>query len=259
MPAPAGALLADPERPGRRRLGAARARAGDHPERIPHPRHHPRSASRPRPSAGSPTCPAQMLAGRYLASDGEIGIVIGGDLAGEAEDAARQAGDRDGAGGGRPPGRGRAADRRPLRQHHARPGRVRLRGPRRRPIEPRAKGPALRDQPSTPAPTPNSKTTVAALQRAAPGARHRDMDGPLAARLHDGDSSRRPTSAIWLMVMFVLMAIGIVNTQLMAVFERTREFGLHAGAGHATGHDRRPGDAGVGASDRRRRRLSASC
>lgn len=72
------------------------------------------------------------------------------------------------------------------------------------------------------------------LRHAAPGL---DVAGwptlvPMTKGIHDITEG---FIYIWLWVMFVLIAIGVVNTQLMAVFERTHEFGLLQALGFRPG------------------------
>jgi len=60
---------------------------------------------------------------------------------------------------------------------------------------------------------------------AAPDLDSRDWRS-LSLMLAAMDTSMGAIIFVWLGIMIVLMSIGIINTQLMAVFERTQEFGL---------------------------------
>lgn len=66
---------------------------------------------------------------------------------------------------------------------------------------------------------------IATMQRAAPGLDVRSWQ-TLEPMVYAVSTFFNEFVLMWLWVMFAMMSIGIVNAQLMAVFERTREFGL---------------------------------
>ena len=177
--------------------------------------------------------PAQMLAGRYLSGDGDAGVVIGQDLVdklktrlGKRVIIMAQAADGHLAETGATIV-GIFGNTKPVQDEFiftglaAAQSQLGLEG-------------QISEISFDAAPPSTPEAAVASLRRAAPGL---DVQtwmtlSPLAYTMETFSATY---IKIWLMVMFVLMAIGIVNTQLMAVFERTREFGLMQALGMRPG------------------------
>ncbi len=168
--------------------------------------------------------PGQMLAGRYLASKDEVGIVIGQDLAaklktrlGKRVIVMAQASDGHLAEVGLPIV-GLFGNTTPAQDEYVFVGLTTAQSTL-------GLDGKLSEIAFDARPTGRLLDSAGMLKHVAP-----DLDvetwmalSPLAYTMEQFGESY---TGVWLMVMFVLMAIGIVNTQLMAVFERTREFGL---------------------------------
>lgn len=224
MPAPAGALLATLNG----RTVAAWAPRVRVPAIIQSEHGQPRAVTllgvSPDHERQVSDIPTQILAGRYLASDGDIGLVVGQDLV-----------DRLKTKLGRrvvilaPAADGHLAEvgativgvfgnTKPAQDEFVFTGLSSAQSAL-------AMGRDLSEISFDAAPGAKLEGVVDDLRRAAPSL---DVEtwmalSPLAYTMQ---SISGTYVGVWLMVMFVLMAIGIVNTQLMAVFERTREFGL---------------------------------
>ena len=177
--------------------------------------------------------PGQILAGRYLNAEDEIGIVIGQDLAdrlktrlGKRVILMTQAADGHLAELGLPIV-GLFGNTRPVQDEYAFVGL----GTARQAL---GLGDGISEVSFATAAQAPLAPVIIALKQAAPTL---DIQSwmTLSPLVYTMDTFSRFYTGIWLMVMVVLMAIGIVNTQLMAVFERLREFGLMQALGMRPG------------------------